>query len=193
VPLLTLGIPTSATAAVMLAAFGYFDLSPGPQLFEKSPTLVWGLIASLFVGNVMLLVLNLPLIRVWVKVLQIPRPLLYTGILVFATLGVYAVSGNIIDVLIAFAIGVVAMFMRQFDFPIAPVILGVILGPMMEIQFRRALLLSDNDLSIFVRRPLTLTLLLLAVAAFGLPHLPRLIARVRGRGEAKRLAFSDED
>jgi putative tricarboxylic transport membrane protein len=193
VPLLTLGIPTSATAAVMLAAFGYFDLSPGPQLFEKSPTLVWGLIASLFVGNVMLLVLNLPLIRVWVKVLQIPRPLLYTGILVFATLGVYAVSGNIIDVLIAFAIGVVAMFMRRFDFPIAPVILGVILGPMMEIQFRRALLLSDNDLSIFVRRPLTLTLLLLAVAAFGLPHLPRLIARVRGRGEAKRLAFSDED
>ncbi len=193
VPLLTLGIPTSATAAVMLAAFGYFDLSPGPQLFEKSPDLVWGLIASLFVGNVLLLALNLPLIRIWVKVLQIPRPLLYTGILVFATLGVYAVSGNIVDVFIAFAIGVVAMFMRHFDFPVAPVILGVILGPMMEIQFRRALLLSDNDLSIFVRRPLTLTLLLLAVAALGLPHLPRLIARVRGRGEAQRLSFADED
>ena len=193
VPLLTLGIPTSATAAVMLAAFGYFDLSPGPQLFEKSPDLVWGLIASLFIGNVMLLALNLPLIRIWVKVLQVPRPLLYTGIMVFATLGVYAVSGNIADVLIAFAIGVVAMFMRHFDFPIAPVILGVILGPMMEIQFRRALLLSDNDLSIFVRRPLTLTLLLLAVAALGLPHLPRLIARVRGRSEAQRLSFADED
>ncbi|MET7398679.1 tripartite tricarboxylate transporter permease [Dactylosporangium sp. NPDC005572] len=193
VPLLTLGIPTSATAAVMLAAFSYFDLSPGPQLFEKSPDLVWGLIASLFIGNVLLLALNLPMIRIWVKVLQIPRPLLYTGILVFATLGVYAVSGSIVDVFIALAIGVVAMFMRHLEFPVAPVILGVILGPMMEIQFRRALLLSDNDLTIFVRRPLTLILLLLAVAALGLPHLPRLIARVRGRGGAQRLAFGDED
>jgi putative tricarboxylic transport membrane protein len=193
VPLLTLGIPTSATAAVMLAAFGYFDLAPGPQLFEKSPDLVWGLIASLFIGNVMLLALNLPMIRVWVKVLRIPRPLLYTGILVFATLGVYAVSGSIVDVFIAFAIGVVAVFMRRFEFPIAPVILGVILGPMMEIQFRRALLLADNDLTVFVRRPLTLILLLLAVAALGLPHLPKLIARLRGRRSIERLAFSDED
>ncbi|WP_020522379.1 tripartite tricarboxylate transporter permease [Catelliglobosispora koreensis] len=186
VPLLTLGIPTSATAAVLLAAFGYFDLSPGPQLFEKSPTLVWALIASLFVGNLMLLALNLPMIRIWVKVLQVPRPVLYTGILVFATLGVYAVSGNIIDVIIAFALGVIAMFMRHFNFPLAPVILGVILGPMMETQFRRALLLSDNDLSIFVKRPLTLTLLVLAVLAFALPHVPKLFRR-------KRLAFGEED
>jgi putative tricarboxylic transport membrane protein len=193
VPLLTLGIPTSATAAVMLAAFGYFDLAPGPQLFEKSPDLVWGLIASLFIGNVMLLALNLPMIRVWVKVLRIPRPLLYTGILVFATLGVYAVSGSIVDVFIAFTIGVIAVFMRRFEFPIAPVILGVILGPMMEVQFRRALLLADNDLTVFVRRPLTLILLLLAVAALGLPHLPKLIARIRGRRSIERLAFSDED
>jgi putative tricarboxylic transport membrane protein len=192
VPLLTLGIPTSATAAVMLAAFSYFDLSPGPQLFEKAPALVWALIASLFVGNVMLLALNLPLIRVWVKVLQIPRPLLYTGILVFATLGVYAVSGSIIDVMVTYAIGLIAMFMRHFEFPIAPVILGVILGPMMEIQFRRALLLSDNDLSIFVTRPLTLSLLLLAIAALGLPHLPQLVAGIRGR-QAQRLTLGEED
>ncbi len=186
VPLLTLGIPTSATAAVMLAAFNYFDLSPGPQLFEKSSALVWALIASLFIGNIMLLTLNLPMIRIWVKVLQIPRPILYTGILVFATLGVYAVSGNIIDVIIAYAIGVIAMFMRHLEFPIAPVILGVILGPMMETQFRRAMLLSDNDLSIFVTRPLTLTLLLLAVAAIALPHLPKLFKR-------NRLAFGEDD
>ncbi|HCT81090.1 MAG TPA: tripartite tricarboxylate transporter TctA, partial [Micromonosporaceae bacterium] len=188
VPLLTLGIPTSATAAVMLAAFGYFDLSPGPQLFEKSPQLVWALIASLFIGNVMLLALNLPLIRVWVKVLQIPRPILYTGILVFATLGVYAVSGSIIDVLIAYAIGLIAMFMRHFDFPVAPVILGVILGPMMEIQFRRALLLSDNDISIFYTRPLTLTLLVLAVLAFGLPYVPRILGKKK-----ERLSFGEDD
>lgn len=194
VPLLTLGIPTSATAAVMLAAFSYFNLSPGPQLFEKSPDLVWALIASLFVGNVLLLALNLPMIRIWVKVLRIPQPLLYAGILVFATLGVYAVSGSIVDVLIAYAVGVVAMFMRRFAFPIAPVILGLILGPMMETQFRRALLLADGDLSIFVTRPLTLTLLLLAGAALALPHMPRLVARLRGRtGSSARLAFGEDD
>jgi putative tricarboxylic transport membrane protein len=192
VPLLTLGIPTSATAAVMLAAFSYFDISPGPQLLQNQSTLVWALIASLFVGNVMLLALNLPLIRLWVKVLQIPRPALYSGILVFATLGVYAVSGNIVDVLIAYAIGVVAMFMRYLDFPMAPAILGLILGPLMETQFRRALLLSDGDLSVFVTRPLTLILLLLAVAALGLPHLPKLVARVRGR-RGERLVLGEED
>lgn len=188
VPLLTLGIPTSATAAVMLAAFGYFDLSPGPQLFEESPQLVWALIASLFIGNVMLLALNLPLIRVWVKVLQIPRPVLYTGILVFAVLGVYAVSGSVIDVLLACAIGLIAMFMRHFDFPFAPVILGAILGPMMEIQFRRALLLSDNDLSIFYTRPLTLTLLVLAALAIGLPYVPRILGKRK-----ERLSFGEDD
>jgi putative tricarboxylic transport membrane protein len=193
VPLLTLGIPTSATAAVMLAAFGYFDLSPGPQLFEKSPQLVWALIASLFVGNLMLLALNLPMIRLWVKVLQVPRPVLYSGILVFAVLGVYAVSGNIVDVFLALGLGVAAMFMRHLGFPIAPVILGVILGPMMEIQFRRALLLADGDLSVFVTRPLTVTLLVLAVAAFGLPYLPRIVARIRGRRDTSRLAFGEED
>ena len=179
----------------MLAAFRYFDLQPGPQLFEKSPDLVWALIASLFVGNVMLLALNLPLIRVWVKVLQIPRPVLYAGILVFATLGVYSVSGNIMDILIAYAIGVVGIFMRQFDFPIAPVILGAILGPKMESQFRRALLRSNGDLSVFVTRPLTLGILLVAAAALLLPYAPRVVARLRGHDpeEAKKLAFADED
>jgi putative tricarboxylic transport membrane protein len=106
---------------------------------------------------------------------------------------VYAVSGSIVDVFIAFVIGVIAVFMRQFGFPIAPVILGVILGPMMEVQFRRALLLADNDLTVFVRRPLTLVLLLLAVAALGLPHLPKLVAKLKGRDSAERLAFADED
>ncbi|GIF74461.1 tripartite tricarboxylate transporter permease [Asanoa siamensis] len=190
VPLLTLGIPTSATAAVMLAAFSYFNLSPGPQLFQTQSSLVWALIASLFVGNVLLLALNLPLIRLWVKVLQVPRPLLYAGILVFATLGVYAVSGNIVDVLLAYGIGLVAMLMRHLDFPIAPAILGLILGPLMETQFRRALLLADGDLSIFVTRPLTLALLLLAVAALALPHLPKLF---RGRRADRLAVVTGED
>ena len=192
VPLLTLGIPTSATAAVMLAAFQIFNLQPGPQLFEKSPELVWALIASLYVGNVLLLALNLPLIRVWVKVLQIPRPVLYAGILVFATLGVYVASNSVVQVLIAYGIGVVGYFMRHFDFPIAPVILGAILGPMMELQFRRTLLLANGDFTVFVSRPLTATLLGLVVLAVLLPYLPRMIARLRGR-TAERLAFGEDD
>ena len=192
IPLLTLGIPTSATAAVMLASFQGFDIQPGPQLFEKSSTIVWALIASLYIGNLMLLVLNLPLIRIWIKVLKIPRPSLYAGILVFATLGVYAVSGSVVQVLIAYGVGVLGFFMRRYEFPIAPVILGVILGPMMELQFRRALTVSNGDMSVFYTRPLTVALLALAVVAIVLPYLPRVIARLRGR-TAQRLAFGEDD
>jgi putative tricarboxylic transport membrane protein len=193
VPLLTLGIPTSATAAVMLAAFQIFNLQPGPQLFDNEPELVWALIASLYVGNVLLLLLNLPLIRVWVKVLQIPRPILYAGILVFATLGVYAATGSVNQVFIAYAVGVIGFGMRHFDFPIAPVILGLILGPMMEVQFRRALLVANGDLTTFVTRPLTAVLLTLAVLAFVVPYLPRIVARLRGRDEPKKLVFAEDD
>ena len=196
VPLLTLGIPTSATAAVMLAAFQIFNLQPGPQLFDNNAELVWALIASLYVGNVLLLALNLPLIRVWVKVLQIPRPVLYAGILVFATLGVYAATGSVNQVFIAYAIGVIGFAMRHFDFPIAPVILGLILGPMMELQFRRALLVSNGDLSVFISRPLTVILLVFAVLAVILPYLPRIVARLRGgrpEDEPKKLVFAEED
>ncbi len=195
VPLLTLGLPTSATAAVMLAAFKTFNLQPGPQLFEKSADLVWALIASLFIGNVILLALNLPLIRVWVKVLEIPRPVLYAGILLFATLGIYSVSGTVTDILIAYAIGVVGFLMRQFDFPIAPTILGAILGPELENQFRRALNVANGDLTVFVTRPLSLVILLLALSALLLPYAPRIVARLRGKDphEAKKLSFADED
>ena len=124
--------------------------------------------------------------------LQIPRPLLYAGILVFATLGVYAVSGSVVEVLLAYLIGIVGFFMRVYGFPISPVVLGVILGPMMETQFRRALLLGDGDISIFITRPLTATLLGLAVAALLLPYLPRIVARLRGR-TAARLALGEDD
>jgi putative tricarboxylic transport membrane protein len=171
VPLLTIGIPTSATAAILIAAFQVFDLQPGPQLFEREPDLVWALIASLYVGNVMLLVLNLPLIGLWVKVLEIPRPALYTAILVFATLGVYSISGSVTEVLIAYAVGVLGFAMRRFDFPIAPVILGVILGPLAEAQFRRTLLVSDGDFGAFLERPFAAVVLVLALAALAGPVL----------------------
>ena len=195
VPLLTLGLPTSATAAIMLAAFQIFNLQPGPQLFTEHSDLVWTLVASLYVGNVMLLLLNLPLIRVWVKVLEIPRPLLYAGILVFATLGVYSLSGSTIEVVVMYLIGVMGFFMRRYEFPIAPVILGVILGPVMEIQFRRALVTSGGDWGVFVSRPLTVVLLSAAVIAVALPYLPRVYAHLRGR-EARvpaKWAFGDGD
>ena len=194
VPLLTIGIPTSATAAILLASFQIFDLQPGPQLFENEPDLVWALIASLYVGNVMLLVLNLPLIRLWVKVLEIPRPVLYTAILVFATLGVYSISGSVTEVMIAYAIGVLGFGMRRYDFPIAPVVLGVILGPLAELQLRRTLLVSDGDWTALVDRPFAAAVLAVAVLAFVIPLLPGLIARLRGeRFEGKKIVFGEED
>jgi putative tricarboxylic transport membrane protein len=196
VPLLTLGIPTSATAAILLAAFQIYNLQPGPLLFQNSPELVWALIASLYVGNVMLLVLNLPLIRIWIKLLEIPRPLLYTGILVFGTLGVYSRANSIIEVVMMYLIGVLGFFMRRYDFPIGPLILGAILGPLAETHFRRALAISQGNYAIFVARPLSLGLLLLAVIAILLPYLPHLLARLRGvRTQPGRLVFGagDED
>jgi putative tricarboxylic transport membrane protein len=193
VPLLTLGIPTSATAAIMLSAFQIFNLQPGPQLFEQQSDLVWALIASLYVANVLLLVLNLPLIRIWVKVLELPRPALYTGILMFGTLGVYSLSNSVTEVLVMFAIGLLGFALRRSEFPIAPVILGVILGPLMEAQFRRTLIVSDGDLSALVSRPLSVALLLLAVLAIGLPYLPAVIAKARGRAAPGRLALGEED
>jgi putative tricarboxylic transport membrane protein len=183
VPLLTIGIPTSATAAILVAAFQIFDLQPGPQLFANEPDLVWALIASLYVGNVMLLALNLPLIRLWVKVLEIPRPVLTTAILVFATLGTYSISGSVTEVMIMYAIGVLGFFMRRFDFPVAPVILGVILGPLMEAQFRRTLLVSDGDFGAFLERPFAVVLFVLALAALVLPTAVGAVRRVRGLGE----------
>ncbi|MFC5730169.1 MULTISPECIES: tripartite tricarboxylate transporter permease [Nocardioides] len=195
VPLLTLGLPTSATAAVMLVAFQIFNIKPGPQLLETSPDLVWALIASLFVGNLALLAINLPLIRLWVKVLQIPRPVLYAGILVFAGLGIYSVSGSVSDILIAYGVGVVGFLMRQLDFPIAPAILGAILGPELENQFRRSLNISNGDLTVFVDRPLSATILAIAVLALVLPYVPKIVARLRGKPveTAGKLAFADED
>jgi putative tricarboxylic transport membrane protein len=192
VPLLTLGIPTSATAAILLVAFQIFNLQPGPLLFQNAPDLVWALIASLYIGNVMLLVLNLPLIRIWVSLLAIPQPLLYSGILVFATLGVYSLANSVVDVLVMYAIGVVGFLMRRYDFPVGPTVLGVILMPLAEAQFRRALSINQGDPSIFVTRPLSLTILLLAAAALILPYVPALLARLRGqKPDTGRLVFGE--
>lgn len=155
VPLLTLGIPTTATAAMMLTAFQRYQIQPGPLLMETNATLVWALIASLYIGNVMLLVLNLPLVGLWVKILQVPRHYLYSGILVFGVMGAYSLNFSIMDVVILLVIGLLGFFMRQHGYPVAPLVVAMILGPMFEVQLRRSLQISQNDLSTLVSTPFT--------------------------------------
>ncbi|WGF86391.1 tripartite tricarboxylate transporter permease [Marinivivus vitaminiproducens] len=168
-PLLSLGLPTSATAAIMLAAFQQYGLQPGPLLFESNPELVWGMIASLYIGNVLLLVLNLPLVGLWVKLLTIPKPWLYAGILVFATLGTYTLNNNVVDLVILWIIGLVGFGMRTLDIPVAPCVVGLILGPLAEQQFRRALAISQGDASVFFTQPIALALLVIAAALVLVP------------------------
>jgi putative tricarboxylic transport membrane protein len=179
VPLLTLGIPTSVTAAILLSAFQNYGLNPGPQLFQSNGALVWALIASLYIGNVMLLVLNLPLVGLWVKLLKIPRPQLYAGILIFATIGVYGMRQSAFDLFLMLGIGLLGVLMRRFDFPTAPVIVGMILGPLAEAQMRNALSIGEGRWSVFIQRPVTALLLAIVVAVLVLPRLMRLMRRPR--------------
>ena len=145
VPMLSLGLPTNATAAVMLAALTSYGIQPGPLLLQRESGLVWALIASLFIGNLLLLILNLPLAPVWAKLLRIPRPYLYAGILFFASMGAYAVNGSAFDLILLLILGVLGFAMRRFGIPVLPLIVGVILGPRMEEQGRRAMQLSSGD------------------------------------------------
>ena len=169
VPLLTLGLPTSATAAMMLAGFQQYGLNPGPLLFAEKPDLVWGLIASLFIANTMLLVLNLPLVGLWVRLLAIPQPWLYAGILVFATVGTIAAKPSVVELGMLTAFGVLGYLMRRYDFPIAPVVVGLILGPVAEAQFRRALSISLGDPMVLVESPFAAVLLAVAALALVAP------------------------
>jgi putative tricarboxylic transport membrane protein len=179
VPLLTLGLPTSATAAMMLAGFQQYGLNPGPLLFAQSPDLVWGLVASLFIANCMLLVLNLPLVGLWVRLLAIPQPWLYAGILVFATMGTIAAQPSPIELIMLLVFGILGFLMRRYDYPIAPVIIGLILGPMAEQQLRRALSISQGDPTVLVQSPISATLLAIAAIALIAPFIMRGLARFR--------------
>ncbi|MFI6323958.1 tripartite tricarboxylate transporter permease [Nonomuraea sp. NPDC050556] len=177
VPLLTLGLPTSATAAILLAAFQQYGLQPGPQLFDHNPALVWGMIASLFIGNTMLLVLNLPLAPLWARILHIPRAYLYAGIVVFAALGVYSLHGSVVDLVVLFLLGVLGYAMRRFGLPVAPAVIGLILGPMAEVQLRRALALGAGDVTVLVRSPVAAVLLVVAALALLMPVFRKLWTR----------------
>ncbi|GHC77790.1 tripartite tricarboxylate transporter permease [Limoniibacter endophyticus] len=189
VPLLTLGLPTTATAAIMLAGFQQFGLQPGPLLFATNPQLVWGLIASLLIANFMLLVLNLPLVGLWVRLLMIPRPWLFAGILVFATLGTIGANPSSIELGMLLGFGVLGYVMRVFGYPIAPVVVGLILGPLAEQQLRRALAISQGDFIVLVSSPISATLLVLAALALVIP----LVLRIRGKGKMLSQMAGDED
>ncbi len=176
VSMLTLGLPTTAVAAVMLAAFQQYGIQPGPLLFEREPELVWGLIASLFVGMVLLLALNLPLAPVWAKLLRIPRPYLYAGILFFAAVGAYAVGGEALDLVVLLAIGLIGLGMRRYGLPVLPAVIGVILGPAAEQQLRRALQISDGSAGL-VNTPFSITVYAVVVLLLAWPLLRRAVTR----------------
>ena len=177
IPLLTLGIPTSNTTAILLGAFQNYGIQPGPQLFTTSAALVWALIASLYIGNVMLLVLNLPLVGLWVKLLKIPKPQLYAGILIFATVGAYGMRQSSFDLVLLYGIGVLGVLMRRFDFPTAPVVVGMILGPLAEAQLRNAVSIGEGSFTVFLQRPMSLALVVLVLAIVAIPRVMQARAR----------------
>ena len=182
VPMLSLGLPTNATAAVILAAFVSYGIQPGPTLFDKEPLLIWTLIASLFIGNLMLLLLNLPLAPAWAKLLQIPRPYLYAGIIFFASMGAYAVNAQPLDLLLLLLLGLLGFGMRRFGLPVLPLIIGVILGPIAERQARMALQLSNGDVSGLIGGPVAYVIYAAILLMIAWP----LIARLRRKIMTKR-------
>jgi TctA family transporter len=172
IPLLTLGIPPNPVMALMVGAMTIHNIQPGPQVMTSNPSLFWGLIASMWIGNVMLVILNLPLIGLWVKLLKIPYSIMYPAIMVFCCIGIYTVNNNVFDVYLTAVLGIVGIVFMKLKCEPAPLLLGFILGPMMEENFRRALLLSRGDFTTFVTRGLSLSLLLAALALVVIVALP---------------------
>ncbi|MDK3022599.1 tripartite tricarboxylate transporter permease [Cupriavidus taiwanensis] len=177
IPLLTLGIPPNAVMALMVGAMTIHNIQPGPQVMTSNPALFWGLIASMWIGNLMLIVLNLPLIGIWVKLLKVPYRYLYPAILTFCCIGVYSVQNTTFDVFQTAAFGVVGYLFIKLRCEPAPLLLGFVLGPMMEENFRRSLLLSRGDFSVFVTRPLSLGLLIAAAVLVVVVALPSIKAK----------------
>jgi putative tricarboxylic transport membrane protein len=189
VPLLTLGLPSSATTAVMLGALMIFGVRPGPLLMSERPDFFWAVVTSMYVGNVMLLILNLPLVGLWASMLRIPYTILLPLILLFTLIGAYALNNNVSDIWIMILFGVVGYLMRKFDYPAAPVVLALVLGPLMETNFRRALQISQGDYSIFLTHPISAFLLLCAVLSLTWPLLVRLVT---GRKDALPSVVAEE-
>jgi len=173
IPLLSLGIPSNPMTAMLLAALMIYGLHPGPLLIRESPNLFWGVVASMYVGNVMLLVLNLPLIPIWVKVLKIPYSYLYTGILLFCLIGAYSINNSITDVMVMILAGFFGYLLRKSNYELAPLILAYVLGPIMEPAFRRSLIISKGRFAIFFTHPISAIFMAVAFMMFILPLVTR--------------------
>lgn len=177
IPLLTLGIPGTGTTAVLMGALIMYNVQPGPLLFDEHPTIAWGLIASMFIGNLMLLILNMPLVKVFAKLIETPPKYLIPMIVAISIFGVYAVRVSVFDLVLLLICGVVGYFLAKNDFPMAPLVLGLVLGPMIENNLRRALTTSNGDFSIFIEKPVSLIFLIIAVLWITVP----LILKMRGK------------
>jgi putative tricarboxylic transport membrane protein len=171
VPLLALGIPSSGTSAVLLGALMVHGLKPGPLLFTTSPEFVWGLIASMYIANILLLVLNLPLVGLWASLLRIPYRILMPIIVTISAVGVYATENNIFDMWVMFGFGIIGYLMRKLKFPPAPVVLALVLGPLVERTLRQSLTMSHGDVTIFFTRPISAVLVTIALISLFAPLL----------------------
>ncbi len=183
IPMLTLGVPGSATTAVLLGALMLYNINPGPMLFVDQPVLVWGLIASMYIGNVMLLVINFPLVRVFTKILQVPYWLLVPSVIVLAFVGVYSVNASTFSLGMATMLGVLGYFLRKLHYPMAPVILGFVLCEIMEDNLRRAFAISGGEMNIFFGSAINLTLWGMTFAIFFVPMLSKYIAKKYALGK----------
>ena len=177
VPLLTLGVPGGGATAVLMGAFIMYGIQPGPLLFEKRPDLVWGLVDSMYIGNVMLLILNLPLVGLFVRLLYIPSAILYPLIVAISVIGTYAINGSMLDLYLVLFFGILGYIFAKVDIPVAPLVLSLVLGGIMEQSFRQAMTISGADPSIFVKSPISISLIVLSVISIALPFiLPKLRA-----------------
>jgi putative tricarboxylic transport membrane protein len=174
IPLLTLGIPPNVVMAMLLGAFMIHGVTPGPLMMKQNPGLFWGVIASMYIGNFMLLVLNLPLIGMWVQVLKVPYKILFPLILLFCLIGVYSVGNTVFDIYIMILFGIVGYLMKKFDYEGAPLVLAFVLGPLMENNLRKSLIMSQGDFSIFFIRPLAAASLIIALFLLISPLIPYL-------------------
>jgi putative tricarboxylic transport membrane protein len=183
VPMLALGVPSGPIPAVMIAAMMVHGIAPGPLLIAQQPELFWGFIASMYVGNLVLLILNLPMVGIFINVLRVPYPLLYPAILMFCVLGVYAVNGSVVDLGIMTVMGALGYLLRKFDFETAPVVLGLILAPMIEMSFRQSLSMSSGSYEVFINRPIALAMLMVGLALLLLSAGAFLVNKTDWRGK----------
>jgi len=177
IPLLTLGLPGSAVSALIIGALTMQGITPGPQVMSDKPGLFWGLIASFWIGNLLLLIINLPLVRIWVLMLKVPYRMLYLAILAFACIGIYTINFSILDVVVAAFFGFAGFAFRRMECDLTPLLLGLILGPMIEDNLRRAMLLARGDWTVFLYRPLSVAMLLATLALLAITLLPRVSSK----------------